>query len=409
MGPQALRPAWRRLVSRSILLLLLTALIALASFTGLQTAHSQGPTVSIQGLVLNGTPGSASSVVGLTVTLHADGGTRHIHADTLVEVDGRFLIDEIIYDPTVVYGISVRYQDALYGEDIDLSVDVPPKVLITIYDATDSLDVLSTDSTSILFAAADSDTQTVSALEIVRISNESAYTYVPGTEPMNLLRFGLPDGYSDLRVDTRLIGADIVEVDRGFAVLSSVPPGAHDLMFTYEFPYSGTQFTFEKTMRFGADALRILSPVEVLSLSSPELGPVSTVAIGERDYQLIEATNIDDGFRISVVLGGLPKQTTRQRLTGSLDGLKLEYAGPIGLAVLLGILVAIALVRRGRRSELVSAGAHELAGGDQSRLERDALRDMIADLEGGFRSGSVSGADYRRRRRVLETRLASLE
>lgn len=390
-------------------MLLLAALIALASFTGLQTAYSQGPTVSIQGLVLNGTPGSASSVAGLTVTLHADGGTKHDHSETLVEVDGRFLIDEITYDPTVVYGISVRYQDALYGEDIDLSVDAPPKVLITIYDATDSLDVLSTDSTSILFAAADSDTQTISALEIVRISNESAYTYVPGTEPMNLLRFGLPDGYSDLRVDTRLIGADIVEVDRGFAVLSSVPPGAHDLMFTYEFPYSGTQFTFEKTMRFGADALRILSPAKVLSLSSPELGPVSTVAIGERDYQLIEATNIENGARISVVLGGLPKQTTRQRLTGSFDGLKLEYAGPIGLAVLLGILVALALVRRGRRSELVSAGAHEMVGGDTSQLERDALRDMIADLEGDFRSGSVNGEEYRRRRRVLETRLATLE
>ena len=396
-------------MSRSILVLLLAALIALASFTGLQTAYSQGPTVSIQGLVLNGTPGSASSVAGLTVTLHADGGTKHDHSETLVEVDGRFLIDEITYDPTVVYGISVRYQDALYGEDIDLSVDAPPKVLITIYDATDSLDVLSTDSTSILFAAADSDTQTISALEIVRISNESAYTYVPGTEPMNLLRFGLPDGYSDLRVDTRLIGADIVEVDRGFAVLSSVPPGAHDLMFTYEFPYSGTQFTFEKTMRFGADALRILSPAKVLSLSSPELGPVSTVAIGERDYQLIEATNIENGARISVVLGGLPKQTTRQRLTGSFDGLKLEYAGPIGLAVLLGILVALALVRRGRRSELVSAGAHEMVGGDTSQLERDALRDMITDLEGDFRSGSVNGEEYRRRRRVLETRLASLE
>ena len=131
--------------------------------------------------------------------------------------------------------------------------------------------------------------------------------------------------------------------------------------------------------------------------------------MGGRDYQLIEATNIENGARISVVLGGLPKQTTRQRLTGSFDGLKLEYAGPIGLAVLLGILVALALVRRGRRSELVSAGAHEMVGGDQSRLERDALRDMIADLEGDFRSGSVNGEEYRRRRRVLETRLATLE
>ena len=390
-------------------MLLLTSLIALASFTGLRTAYSQGMTVSVQGRVSNGTPGSTSSIAGLTVTLHADGGRRHDHSDTIVEENGRFSIDEITFDPTVVYGISVRYQDATYGSDLDLSAGAPPTVLITIYEATHSLDVLSTDSTSILFAAADSDAQTISALEIVKITNESSYTYVAGTEPMNLLRFGLPDGYRDLRVDTRLIGADIVEVNRGFAVLSSVPPGSHDFMFTYEFPYSGTQFTFEKTMRYGAKSLRILSPVEVLSLSSPELGPVSTVAIGERDYQLIEATDIDDGSRISVVLGGLPKQTLRQRLTGGFDGLRLEYTGPIGLAVLLGILVAFALVRRGRGSKLASAGAHGVRSGDLSRLERDALRDMIADLEGGFRSGSVSETDYRRRRRVLETRLATLE
>ena len=396
-------------MSRGIPVALLAALIALASFTGLRTAYSQEQTISVHGRVSNGTPGSASSVAGLTVTLHAEGAAGHDDVDTIVEEDGRFSIGEIAYDPTVVYGISVRYQDAQYGTDVDLSEGAPPTVLITVFDATSSLDVLSTDSTSILFAATDSDAQTISALEIVKISNDSGYTYVPGTEPMNLLRFGLPDGYGGLRVDTRLLGADIVEVDRGFAILSSVPPGTHDLMFTYEFPYSGTQSIFEKTMRYGAKNLRILSPVEVLSLSSPELGPVTSVLIGERDYQLIEAKDIGDGSRISVVLGGLPKQTLRQRLTGSFDGLRLEYAGPISLALLLGILVVFALVRRGRPSELASAGAHGTAGGDPTRLERDALRDMIADLEGGFRSGSVNEADYGRRRRVLETRLAALE
>ena len=118
-------------MSRSILVMLLTALIALASFSGLRTAYSQGPTVSVQGRVSNGTPGSASSVAGLTVTLHADGGTRHDHSDTTVDGDGRFSIDEIAHDPTVVYGLSVKYQGALYGEDVDLSAVVPPMVTFT--------------------------------------------------------------------------------------------------------------------------------------------------------------------------------------------------------------------------------------------------------------------------------------
>lgn len=396
-------------MSRGVFWVILATLIGLGFFTGLRTAHSQEQTISIQGRVSNGTLDSGGSTAGLTVSLHAERTTGHDHVDTIVDEDGRFSIDEITFDPTAVYGISVRYQDALYGTDVDLSAGSPPDVLITIYEATHSLDIISTDSTSILFAAIDSDSQTISALEIVKLSNDSDYTYVAGTEPMNLLRFGLPEGYLDLRVDTRLIGADIVEVDKGFAVLSSVPPGTHDFMFTYEFPYSGTQSIFEKNLRYGARTLRILSPVEVLSLSSPELGAATSVTIGERNYQLIEAENIGNGTRISVVLDGLPKQTLGQRLTGSFDGLRLEYAGPIGLATLLGIIVVFAVVRRGRRFELASAQANGTDGGDPTQLERRALRDMITGLESGFQSGSVNETDYRRRRRVLEARLTTLE
>ena len=396
-------------MSRGILLALLAVIIAPASFTGLRTAYSQEQTISVNGRVTNGTPGSEDSVAGLTVTLHAEGTTEHDDTDTIADGEGRFSMDEIVYDPTVVYGISVRYQDALYGVDLDLSTGTPPTALITVFDATNTVDILSTNSASILFAATDSDSQTISALEIVQISNDSTYTYVPGTEPMSLLRFGLPDGYGGLRVDTRLLGADVVEVDRGFAVLASVPPGIHDLMFTYEFPYSGTQSTFQKTMRYGADRLRILSPVEVLSLSSPELGDAKSVAIGERSYQLIEAENIGDGARISVELSGLPKQSLLQRLTPSFDGLKLEYASPIVLALFLGILVVFALVRRGRHSQLASANYHGSPNGHSVQPERVVLRDMISALEGGYRSGAVNEADYSRRRRVLESRLAALE
>ena len=65
------------------------------------------------------------------------------------------------------------------------------------------------------------------ALEIVNVVNIGDRTYVPGPEPMNLLRFGLPAGSSELQIDTQLIAADALQVDRGFALTANVPPVEH--------------------------------------------------------------------------------------------------------------------------------------------------------------------------------------
>ena len=89
------------------------------------------------------------------------------------------------------------------------------------------------------------------ALEIVNVVNASDRTYVPGAEPMNLLRFGLPPGAKGLQIDTSLVGADAIQVDRGFAVPANIPPGEHEVMFAYHFGYEGQSVTLDKSYLYG--------------------------------------------------------------------------------------------------------------------------------------------------------------
>ncbi|MCH7745592.1 MAG: hypothetical protein IIC84_05915 [Chloroflexi bacterium] len=381
----------------------LVALTALAVWAWpASVIEAQEQQLVVEGQVINGTSG-ASGVAGLIVVLHEATLTAHIDIDTITDDAGNFRFDAVTLDPMASYGVSVNYQGALYGMDVDSSAGSPMSLMI--YDTTESEDFITATAASVLFASVNKSTQTISALEIIKIVNGSDRTYVPGTNPMNLLRFGLPPGTRGLQVDTALLEADYAQVDRGFALLASVPPGEHEVMFSYEFPYSGNETTFTKSFRYGAESLRILAPGGELKLSGDQVGAMENVMIGGRSYQLIQATNLSKGTEISLKLTGLPEQSLIEGLNQQIKVVRFEYTIPVAFGLLLLAVIGYVLMKKAKeeRGVFVTSSDESI-----SYQEQQTIRQMIADLELGFRGGSMNEDDYRRRRKVLELRLASL-
>ena len=336
------RSAWSGLAALAAFAILI---IVVGSGADIETADAQSALLTIEGTVRNGTVGGGD-ISGQPVMLHRVGVSRLEDISTITDESGAFRFDEVVYDPELRYGVSVRYQDAVYGTDLDLSNGSPDHVVLTVYDATHDDTIVSAASASLLLASADGSDQTVGALEIIRLSNRSDRAYVPGSGVMELLRFGLPPGATDLTLDTFLIGADYVQVDRGFALLASVPPGEHEVMFSYRFPYESEQFALSKTYRYGAEKLRILAPEEVVAISSEMLGSPEPVQIGERQYQVIEAEGLERGAAISLNLYGLPMTTAGQRLSGRFADIRFEYAAPVALVLVMAALLVYGAVRR---------------------------------------------------------------
>ena len=400
----------RFVASRAIIFLIIAA--AALGTAGLAKAQDAARRV-VEGVIVNGTDGGGAAGAH-PVTLHrvGTGGNQDIAAQS--DADGAFRF-EFEYDPDLAYGVSVRYENTVYGTDLDLSAGSPDPVTLTVYESTSDDGVISARSASILLAAADSGARTVSALEIIRLVNDSDTAYVPGEGVMELLRFGLPEGASDFTLDTRLIGADFIQVDRGFALLASVPPGEYDVMFSYKFPYESDEFTLSKTYRYGADSVRALTPEEVLTIESDDLGEPQSERIGERAYRVLEAEGFTRGAAVRIRLSGLPAPGAAERAGARLDGMRFEYAPPIALALLMaGLLAYGAIWRSGARSaaaapssvesEIARADSDPDADPDESAV----VRAMIADLSAAYESGALSPSDYRRRRRVLDSRLSEL-
>ena len=326
---------------------LVAAALSAALVAGPGGVRAQAQTRVVEGSIFNATQGGGG-VGGLPVTLHQISALGPLNLQTDSDDQGRFRFEDIFFDPVRAYGVSVRYQGAIYGTDLDLSEGSPPSLRITIYDASSDDTIVSVASASLLLASVDRANQTVAALEIVNLANDSDHAYVPGPEPMQLLRFGLPAGATGLRVDTRLIDADYAQVDRGFALFASVPPGQHQVTFSYWFPYQGDELTLEKSYRYGARKIRVLAPYEVLAIKIARLGEPETITIGQRQFQLIEASGIARGETLSIQLGGLPRASAGDRISRGLDNIRFEYAAPIALGALMAVLLAYGVFWKGR-------------------------------------------------------------
>lgn len=371
---------------------------ALASGHGLVEAQPDYRTV--EGVVVSGTAGGAD-LFGQVVTLHRVTSTGFDDVDTLTDDAGAFRFDEIEYDPSTSYGVSVRYQDAIYGTDLDMSSGSPPPVTLTVYEATHDDSIVSVGAASLLLAAADASDQTLAALEIITLVNRSDMAYVPGAGVMELLRFGLPVGATELSLDTRLIGADFIQVDRGFALLASVPPGEHEIMFSYRFPYQAETHSLEKSYRYGADSLRILTPEEVASIKVEGLGEPESVRIGERQYRVLTADSVERGGSLVMELDGLPTRGAADRIAGSVSGIKFQYIGPVALGVLMVALLIYGALAR-------SAGRRRVESASDVSSERAVIFRMISDLTDNYESGEISDEEYRQRLLVLNARLTAL-
>ena len=357
----------------------------------------------VTGTIVNDTANSLPAF-GLTVTLHRQTATTYEESTTTTDTKGTFRFEDIPLDPEALYGVTVRYQGVVYGTDIDLRPESIPPVTVNIYETSDDQSLLSVSSSSLLIPQVDKIARDVYALEIVNVVNSSDRTYVPGAEPMNLLRFGLPPGAKGLQIDTSLVGADAIQVDRGFAVPANIPPGEHEVMFAYHFGYEGESVTLDKSYLYGAENARILVPYEIGDLSSVDFGLPGDVKIGDKHYQLIEVSDIARQSRAKLEISSLPQATLWDRTQATASDVPYELAAPALLGLLMVSLIAIAVARRGGLFGSLASGS----GASQESGDRATIVEQIADLERALDEGKIREADYFAKRQALLDRLATL-
>ena len=373
-------------------------MLAIAGLGG--GAYAQDGLTTVSGRVSNGTAGFETPE-GVQVTLRVFSADIDFEPRSGgVDADGAFTFGQVVTDGVSGYIVTVRYQGVSYTVPLTPEDDLTD-VDITIYESTESLEVVSLLGNTIILLGADAASRMVSVMEIAQVSNDSDRAFVSNLEaggPMNLLRFPLPANAINLDVQAELPEGQSLQVDRGFALSNPVPPGEYGVVFTYVVPYGGGELDLSRTLLRGAGTLRLLVPTAIATIHSAALTDAGEATIGTTVYRLYEAGEIAPGSAVDMVLRGLPQPSPFQRV-GDLWATRGWLAAP---AVLAGALLALLMagLTRARYRETPA-----LAESPQGRLE---LVRAIAELDDLLESDEIEEAAHESRRDALKRRLLRL-
>ena len=304
----------------------------------------------ITGQVINRSE-NASSVEGSKVFLYGkDLEEEFLIQEQLVARDGSFQFNDLHISPLTRYFVSVEFLGVFYVEEVvNSDGSFPKEMLINVYETTSNEDVIDALSVSILFSDVIKDSNQISVMEIVLLNNTSKQTYIPGDRPMDLIRFGLPGDVVNLDVDSNIVGYDFIQVDKGFALVANIPPGIHEVAYTYFLNYEDAELSFAHSLRYGAGILRVLINESDGKIISEKYNKPQLTDIGGQSYLVIESKEIVKGEDVSLRLYNLPQNSYLEEFFSKFQGFRYEFF-PVSilLLLLLGFL-AIGSFNSGRR------------------------------------------------------------
>jgi hypothetical protein len=355
---------------------------------------------AIDGVVRDATVG-ATPPTGLKVVLHlVDDQDRIERRETTTDAEGRFSFQDLSTAPALRYLPVVEYHGALYfTKPLSLAEQPRQAAEIVVYEATTSDQWLALERANILVQGFGQGR--LDLMEMGAVANVGDRTYVgapsSGSSQPTSLRFSLPSGAANVTPQLGLGQGELLPTADGFAVVSPVVPGRHQVAFSYSLSYGGDQLDLSRQLVYPTASFNLYLPDVGIRPESPLLKLQGPAELGGQRYLLYSATNLPRGTPLGLVLAGLPASgpTPAQQL------------GPIALGLGLAALAAgLLLVYRRRHSQpaLVPVNGHVAV----KEIERTRLLIELARLDEQYERGELAKEEYQLRREAGARELLAL-
>ena len=386
---------WRIRLSGWVVLLL--ALLALSD--GFSAGAATGQTIPsiISGRVLNGTAGGLApeGMEVLLLTLNEAAGQIVGRESTRTGAGGRFEFTGVSGGE----GLTLRVvaNDGAYTPSVDLSGDSDwSNVQVVTYERTKSLDDISVTSYSLLVPSIDARGRSMGVLGSIGLINDGDTVWIPDlSDPsltgLDLLRFSLPEGYTDLSVESDLPAGNVMEIGTGFALSTPVPPGEFNILVSFLLEYEGNGFDFPLNLPFGGGQVRLILPEGQGSVSGDGLELAETQVVNDRAFTIVTGDGFVRGSRVPIVFADLPGPSLAESVT---DYIVHRAYIPIlawsSGALLIGLL-GYAMLRSRRKSSATMDARRELVL-------------AIAALDDRYEAGQIDEERYKAEREDLKRR-----
>lgn len=355
----------------------------------------------IKGIVVNRTMGE-KLVSNQEVTLHVYVDGREIDQEIpSVETDaeGRFEFTGLATSPDYAYSISLNYQGAEYNsEGVGFTEKETTKTInMTVYDSTTSDEEIKVHMQHIVIEVGEG---VLLIREFFLFSNQGKTTFIGDEEvspgKRRTLRFSLPKGSAELKLERGLMDCCLVSEDGVFFDTMDLKPGMKEVVFSYQTRYGASGYTFRRFLDYDTDALDLFVPSGEVRVVSDVLEPKGTVESNGRSYSHLTARGLERNKEIVVELSHLPES---------------QYSFKWMVIVLVVLIIASGVgypILRKRRAEKGPTPKRVDEVKERLLRERGELLFSLAELDERFEAGQIPEEDYLRERAEKKKSLIEL-
>lgn len=270
--------------------------------------------------------------------------------EQIVNSDGSFEFNLENYSKDAIYRLVVDV--GYYVNFYDVENNDTNNLEIPIYDRTDSLDDISLNSYIMMIPSIDKNSRQAGVLSMIKIENSgnnvfSANFSDPSLTGFNLFRFNLPDGWSNLAVESELPVGNVIEINTGFAMSNPIPPGEYSILTNYIINYNNDNFDFDLKLPYGGENIQFLLPYDAGKITAEKFSDETEVTIGEKKYIMISGDEFKKNDIINVSFTGLPEPSFTGNVINFLEGkLYVIFLGVLFSVVLISIIIFAIIKRR---------------------------------------------------------------
>jgi uncharacterized membrane protein len=377
------------------------ALVLVVQSSDFQVAYAQDQPDSVLGKVTNGTGGGELPGDLEVLLMSIDLANNRIieQESTTVDEDGIFEFSNLISGPDLSYRIVVNHGS--YTPSVDLStIENWQNVSMSIYNETKSLEDITIGSYVMMIPNIDARSRQVGVLTVINVENRGDRVWVPDlTDPqltgLDLLRFNIPEGFTNLSVESELPTGNILEIPTGFALTNPIPPGEFAILVSYILGYEGDSFDFNLKLPYGADKVRMLLPEDGGSIDAEGFGSPDVVVVADSVFNQYQGNNYAAGVELGATFSRLPQPTIFQAISDFFSGRTylIIIIWIVGIAFLAILGYAIYSTRKG--SKLSNEDDDELANRD------DIIAEIVA-LDEEYEADNIDEDEYSDRRCELK-------
>ncbi|GCF08323.1 carboxypeptidase-like regulatory domain-containing protein [Dictyobacter arantiisoli] len=401
----------------STLLLVLVFFIWQASPARAASAEKNG---RISGVVVDGSNKQAP-LVDQSVTLQmAQNNASHDVSTVKTDKTGKFTFPTVDTDQTITYVIYTQYQGAQYVSNaINFGNSTAKAVTVQVYEATQQMQNIAIVQSNVLVRNPDPAKGIITISQAFSFQNLNPKTFVGSLNASkgkpDALFFSLPAGVRNITLGAGFAGYQVLQIDKGFATNAALLPGSNDFSFSYELPYTQSNYNLSYQTQYPTVALSFLIDPNIHA-SSAQLTSAGIVNANNQEYHAYKATTLLPAqSTITIALSGLA-------VARSTNGSLAWNAGSIwlivGILVLAAIIVMTWFLYRARRHRVglqsraakTSAGKGEkdIAPAETLDPQQKLLQTLLA-LDQDYAAGKLNKATYEEKRNKTKARLRSLK